>query len=330
MKSLVIELLPEESYTTMTDKISLNEFSLKNIEIGVGAWSWGDRFFWNYGGSYSDSDISAAFNAALEAGINFFDTAEVYGQGRSEQILGQLAKTTDRKIFIATKYFPYPWRLSKSSLHNALQKSLRRLQVDQVSLYQIHWPASMIPLETLLERLAEEVRSDRTLQAGVSNFNINQTQRAYITLENSGSQLASNQVEYHLLNRKIENNGLLARCQELGVRVIAYSPLAQGLLTGKYSPESPPPGFRGRRYALMLKEIRPIIDLMTEIGKSHEGKTPGQVALNWCICKGTLPIPGAKNLGQIQLNNGSVGWRLSDGEIDALDKASGKVTRQVR
>jgi aryl-alcohol dehydrogenase-like predicted oxidoreductase len=312
---------------SMTEKINQVEFSLNNIIIGVGAWSWGDRFFWNYGGSYSDSDISEAFRSSLEAGINFFDTAEVYGQGRSEQILGRLVKASESPILVATKYFPYPWRISRKSLHNALHGSLKRLQCDHVSLYQIHWPASIIPLDTLMKSLVEEVRAGKTLAVGVSNFNINQTQQAFTALGKNGIPLASNQVEYHLLNRKVEKNGLLARCQELGVRIIAYSPLAQGLLTGKYSPESPPPGVRGRRYASLLKEIKPLIGLMTEIGKGHGGKTPGQVALNWLICKGALPIPGAKNLAQVQQNNRSVGWRLSEDEVASLDNASDGVGR---
>ena len=311
----------------MSEKIVSVEFSLNNIEIGVGAWSWGDRFFWNYGGSFNDADIEAAFSSSLDAGINFFDTAEVYGQGRSEQILGHLKKTSEKTIYVATKYFPYPWRFTKYSLHTALLNSLKRLQLDHVSLYQIHWPASLIPLEILMDSLAKEVKLGNTMAVGVSNFNLKQTQRAYTSLAKNNVLLASNQVEYHLLNRQIEKNGLLARCQELGVRVIAYSPLAQGLLTGKYSPESPPPGIRGRRYGNILKEIKPLIGIMTEIGKSHGNKTPGQVALNWLICKGALPIPGAKNLIQVQQNNGSIGWRLTETEISALDAASDGFTK---
>lgn len=295
---------------------------IDNIEIGVGAWAWGDRFFWNYGGSYKDEDIEAAFRASLEAGVNFFDTAEVYGQGKSEQILGRLLKTTEKPVFIATKFFPYPWRISKKSIQHALQRSLNRLDVSHVDLYQIHWPSFLLPNEILMDSLAEEVQSGKTLAVGVSNFNINQTQRAYNALAKNRIKLASNQVEYHLLNRHIEKNGLLDQCHQLGIRVIAYSPLAQGLLTGKYSPESPPPGVRGPRYANQIKEIKPIIDLLTEIGTSHGNKTPGQVALNWLICKGTLPIPGAKNLKQVQQNNEAIGWRLSSDEVAALDLAS--------
>ena len=296
--------------------------SLDSIEIGVGAWSWGDRFFWNYGGSYNDEDIETAFQASLDAGVNFFDTAEVYGQGRSEQILGKLLKTTGKSVFVATKFFPYPWRFSKKSIHKALQNSLNRLQLDHVFLYQIHWPLFLLPIESLMDSMAKEVKSGKIIAVGVSNFNNSQTQRAFNALSSRQINLASNQVEYHLLNRQIEKNGLLARCQKLGVRVIAYSPLAQGLLTGKYSPKSPPPGVRGPRYASLIKGIKPLIELMTEIGIGHGNKTPGQVALNWLICKGTLPIPGAKNLKQIQQNNGAIGWRLTDEEVGALDITS--------
>jgi aryl-alcohol dehydrogenase-like predicted oxidoreductase len=311
----------------MAEKSVHDTFSLENIELGVGAWAWGDRFFWNYGGSFNDKDIEAAFNASLESGINFFDTAEVYGQGRSEQILGKLIKTTTGPVVVATKFFPYPWRFSKNSLHKALKNSLRRLQLDHVALYQIHWPSFIQSIELLMDSLTEEVKSGKTITVGISNFNITQTMRAYNTLSRHQINLASNQVEYHLLNRQIEKNGLLDRCKELGIRVIAYSPLAQGLLTGKYSPESPPPGVRGPRFSGLIKEIKPLIELLTEIGKGHDDKTPGQVALNWLICKGTLPIPGAKNLKQVQQNNGSIGWRLTKEEIAALDAASDGVGR---
>ena len=311
----------------MAEKSVEDFFSLDNIEIGVGAWAWGDRFFWNYGGSYNDEDIKAAFQASLDAGVYFFDTAEVYGQGRSEQILGTLLKTTGESVLIATKFFPYPWRFSKKSLHKALQNSLDRLQAEHVFLYQIHWPLSLLSIESMMNSLSKEVLSGKTIAVGVSNFNNSQTQRAYNALSSRHIKLTSNQVEYHLLNRQIEKNGLLARCQNLGIRVIAYSPLAQGLLTGKYSSESPPPGVRGPRFSSILKEIKPLLALMTDIGIGHGNKTPGQVALNWLICKGTLPIPGAKNMSQVQQNNSSVGWRLTFDEISALDTASDTIQK---
>ena len=311
----------------MIDNHIENQRVLDKIEIGVGAWAWGDRFFWNYGGSYTDEDIEAAFKASMEAGVNFFDTAEVYGQGKSEQLLGRLKKNTEKSVIIATKFFPYPWRLSKGSIQKALLHSLDRLQVEDVFLYQIHWPVQLISIGKMMDAMAEAINRGKIKHAGVSNFSKSQTIRAYKALARHEIKLASNQVEYNLLNRQIEKNGLLARCQELGIRVIAYSPLAQGLLTGKYSSESPPPGVRASRFASLVKGIKPITNLMKEIGASHGDKTPGQVAINWCICKGTLPIPGAKNLKQVQQNNGAIGWRLSEEELAELDKASDEVGR---
>jgi aryl-alcohol dehydrogenase-like predicted oxidoreductase len=141
-------------------------------------------------------------------------------------------------------------------------------------------------------------------------------------LDKHGYPLASNQVEYHLLDRRIERSGLLANCLAGGVRVIAYSPLAKGMLTGKYAPGNPPPGPRGRKYAPVLKEIQQLVGVLTEIGLAHGAKSPAQVALNWVLCKGALPIPGAKTLAQAQENLGALGWRLTAAEVAALDEAS--------
>jgi aryl-alcohol dehydrogenase-like predicted oxidoreductase len=154
-----------------------------------------------------------------------------------------------------------------------------------------------------------------------------QMQRAYTILSKYNLPLASNQVEYHLLNRTVEKNGLLDRCKELGVRLIAYSPLAKGLLTGKYTPETPPPGLRARQPMGRMKALPSLIAEMSEIGKGHESKTPSQVALNWLICKGTLPIPGAKNVKQAEENAGALGWRLTAEEVRALDNTSDKFTK---
>ncbi len=300
---------------------------LHNAEMGLGAWAWGDRIMWNYGHGYDISDIEQAFRTSLAAGINLVDTAEIYGAGRSEQFLGQFLKITETPVLVATKFMPFPWRLSRRSLMGALRRSLERLGLEHIDLYQIHWPSPPMPIEFWAEQLAEAVRDGKTRAVGVSNYNKNQMQRAYTVLSKYNLSLASNQVEYHLLNRKIEKNGLLDRCKEMGVRVIAYSPLAKGLLTGKYSPENPPPALRGSNGREYLKALQGLIGLMAEIGQGHGGKTPGQVALNWTICKGTLPIPGAKTKAQAAENAGAKGWRLTEEEVRALDEASDKFSR---
>jgi aryl-alcohol dehydrogenase-like predicted oxidoreductase len=149
---------------------------------------------------------------------------------------------------------------------------------------------------------------------------------AYSALARQNIPLASNQVHYSLLNRTVEKNGLLARCKELGIRLIAYSPLEQGLLTGKYDPNNRPPGTRARIPASLLSKIEPVIKLMTTIGQDRGGKTNSQVALNWAICKGTLPIPGAKNVEQAQENAGALGWKLTEEEVAQLDETSDQIT----
>jgi aryl-alcohol dehydrogenase-like predicted oxidoreductase len=311
----------------MNDTVSSETRFLHAVEFGLGAWQWGDRLIWQYGQTHEDDDCQAAFEVSLEAGIRFVDTAEVYGSGRSERLLGQFLKETDQPVLVATKYFPYPWRLRKKALFRALERSLERIGVETVDLYQIHQPYSLLSIETLMEAMAEAVDQGLTRTVGVSNYDQKQMLRAYSELARKDIPLAANQVTYSLLNREIERNGLLARCQELGIRVIAYSPIEKGLLTGKYSPENPPPGIRGRRYGDLLPKIGPLLKLMTETGQEHGGKSRVQVALNWCIQKGTLPIPGAKNAEQAEENAGALGWKLTEEEVEKLDEVSDAIQK---
>jgi aryl-alcohol dehydrogenase-like predicted oxidoreductase len=314
------EFPPESLNVTQT--ISNETRFLHAIEMGLGAWQFGDRVLWSYGQTHNEEDIRAAFNVSLSEGIRFIDTAEVYGMGQSESFLGKFLKDTEQPVLVASKFFPMPWRWTKASLKNALKRSLERLGLERLDLYQIHWPSPLISPERSMEWMMEAVKEGLTRTVGVSNFNPSQTVRAYTTLARHGIPLASNQVEYHLLDRTIEKNGLLARCKELGVRVIAYSPIAKGLLTGKYSADKLPPGPRSITAAQILPKIQPLLKLMTDIGQDHGGKSNAQVALNWCICKGTLPIPGAKNAEQAQQNAGALGWRLTEAQVAALDEAS--------
>ncbi len=302
---------------------------LHAIEMGLGTWAWGDRILWNYGRGYGEEDARAAFRVSLEEGIRFMDTAEVYGQGRSERLLGKFIAESGQPVLIATKFMPFPWRLGRGSLLRALRHSLERLGLDRVDLYQVHWPFPPVSIEKWMEAMAEAVAEGLTRTVGVSNYDQNQMLRAYSALARHDVPLASNQVKYSLLDRDVEKNGLLARCQELGVRLIAYSPLEMGLLTGKYTPENPPPGVRGRRYAGMLTRIQPLLRLMIEMGQDLGGKSPAQIALNWVICKGALPIPGAKNAKQAAQNAGALGWRLTEAQVAALDEMSDRVLQET-
>lgn len=303
---------------------------LDGVEFGLGTWSWGDRLYWGYGNGYNEADIKAAFDVTLEGGITFFDSAEVYGQGKSEHILGKLVNSLQNPVKVATKFMPFPWRLSGRALQRALRNSLKRLGMSKVDLYQVHFPLPPVRTEVWMEAMVEAVQMGLTEAVGVSNYDRRQTQQAYDALIRQGVALASNQVEYHLLNRTVEKNGLLQQCNDLGITLIAYSPLAKGMLTGKYTPENPPQGFRSRTYGKKyLAAIKPLLDQMKKIGSDHAGKTAGQVALNWTICKGTLPIPGAKNVRQAEQNAGALGWRLTDEEVARLDDVSDRVLKEV-
>ena len=311
----------------MTGQIAKETLFLHNAEMGLGTWAWGDRVVWHYGQGYTDDDLQAALQTSLEAGINLVDTAEVYGSGLSERLLGQFIKNCAKPVLVATKFMPYPWRLTRGAMLKALQRSLERLELEHVDLYQIHWPLPPFSVEYWVEGLTEMVKAKLTHAVGVSNYDKNQMQRAYTILAKHDIPLASNQVVYNLLNRSIEKNGLLDRCHELGVRLIAYSPLAKALLTGKYSVDNPPPGIRGHAAAGILSRIGPLLQVMTEIGQDHGNKTPGQVALNWVICKGALPIPGAKTASQAAQNAAALGWRLTNEQVLTLDQASDKMSK---
>jgi aryl-alcohol dehydrogenase-like predicted oxidoreductase len=303
--------------------ISLGKTDIQITPLGIGAWSWGDRFYWSFGNDYGNPDCQAAFDASIAAGINFFDTAEIYGSGHSERDLGQFVRESNQPVVVATKFFPYPWRLRRASFLSALRASLKRLGLERVDLYQIHQPLPPVAIETWVDALGKAVQAGLTRAAGVSNYDAEQTRRASDVLAKRGVPLASNQLKYSLLDRHIERDGTMQTCRELGITVIAYSPIEMGLLTGKYTAQNPPRGARGFRYRQKyLDQIQPVIAQLREIGETHGGKSPAQVALNWTICKGAVPIPGAKNARQAQENIGALGWRLTEAQVAAIDAAS--------
>lgn len=304
------------------ERIPLGSTDISISPLGVGTWQWGGRM-WGYGtGEYSDADLGAGFREAVQSGLNFFDTAEVYGRGRSELLLGQCVRAAGQPIVVASKFMPFPWRLRRPSLREALQRSLQRLGLERVDLYYIHWPAPPVPIATWVDALADVVQEGLVRAAGVSNYSTAQVVRAYDVLARRGVRLAAVQVRYNLLSRQPETTGLLAACRERQVTLVAYSPLAQGVLTGKYTAQNPPRGTRGLTYRRILQRVQPLTALLCEVGQAHGGQNPAQVALNWVICKGAVPIPGAKNARQARENAAALGWKLSEAEVAALDEAS--------
>lgn len=299
----------------LSERMSLGASELRVSPLGVGTNSWGPK-------GRADRDQRATFEAALENGVNFFDTAEIYNSGGSERTLGLFLNESRPKVSLATKFFPLPWRLGPSAMTRAIHASLERLQIPQVDLYMLHFPLPPVPFETWIRSLADVKEAGLTRAVGISNCNTSRLRKAHAVLSARGIPLASDQVEFSLLKKDAEQNGLLAACQELNVTLVAYRPLGYGLLSGKYTPDNPPAWLHGKRYnRAYMQRISALLALQQEIAKGHS-KTPAQVALNWILCKGAIPIPGAKNPRQAAENAGALGWRLAADEVEALDKAS--------
>ena len=308
--------------------INLGKTGIKISRIGLGIMQWRDVPL-GQPDAPNDKNIEQIYQITLDGGINFFDTAEMYGNGVSEIHLGRCIKNAPANIIIATKFMPFPWRLSKGDLRAALLRSLKRLELTQVDLYQMHWPFPPLAISSWMDAMADAYSAGLIRAVGVSNYSPAQTQQAYEALSKRSIPLASNQVRFSLLTRRPERSGLVDLCQNLGVTIIAYSPLEKGILAGKYSPEYLPAGIRAWRYnRSYLMKVKPLLDTMRLIGEAHSGATYSQVALNWLVCKGAVPIPGARSTIQSRENAGTLGWQLSDEEVDKLDRISEEVTGQ--
>ncbi|XP_011100373.1 uncharacterized oxidoreductase At1g06690, chloroplastic [Sesamum indicum] len=328
--------------TAEEEKVKLGGSELKVTGLGIGAWSWGDTSYWN-NFDWDDRKLKAAkaaFDTSIDCGITFFDTAEVYGSQMSlgaissETLLGRFIKERKQKnpdveVAIATKYAALPWRLGRQSVISALKDSLSRLELSCVDLYQLHWPG-IWGNEGYIDGLADAVEQGLVKAVGVSNYSEKRLRAAYDQLKKRGIPLASNQVNYSLIYRLPEENGVKSACDELGVALIAYSPLAQGALTGKYTPNNTPSGPRGQIYTpQFMTKLQPLISRIKEIGEGY-GKTPTQVVLNWLIAQeNVVPIPGARNGEQAKEFAGAVGWRLSNDEVEELRSMASEIKRVV-
>jgi aryl-alcohol dehydrogenase-like predicted oxidoreductase len=276
-----------------------------------------------YDRSYDFETIRAAFAASLDAGVTLLDSAEMYGDGESERIIGRLLADDPARAaraLVATKYLPYPWRRPLARrLYDAVRASLDRLRLPVVHLYQIHGPISLASHRTMAAALARPYVEGLIRAVGVSNYSAAEVRGIHAALAAHGVPLATNQVEFSLLRTMPEHCGLLDACRQLGVTVLAYSPIGMGRLSGKYDAANPPPGKRNFS-AWPMAEIDPVVAELRRVGERNGGRTPAQVALNWVMCKGAVPIPGAKNAAQAAQNAGALGWRLSVGDVAALDR----------
>lgn len=291
--------------------------------LAVGAWAWGDRAYWGYEERFGPSDVVDAFVAAVEGGVDLFDTAEVYGHGRSEQILGWMARRAERVVRVATKFGLLPGR-STRDVPRALDDSLRRLRRDAVDLYLVHWPdRAAASIASLMDAMAAEVARGRVRAIGVSNFSSAEVREAHDALARHGLPLACNQVRYGVLHRAPETDGVLDTCRELGVTVLAYSPLDQGIVAGRYDVERRPVGPRAdlpefQRDA--LERAARVRATLAEIGRAHGDRTTAQVALRWLIDRGVVPVVGATSGAQMAENVGALRFALEASAREEIDR----------
>ncbi len=297
----------------------LGSSGMRPSVIGLGAWQWGSKRYWSYGKSYGEKEISEILDEALERGVNLIDTAEIYGWGESERLLGKLLPDRE-EVIIATKYWPF--RLGADSVFKAVEKSLKRLDTDVIDLYQIHWPPYLCSTRRLMKNMEKLVNGGKIGHIGVSNFSIKHLKEAQSAL--STCRIVSNQVRYNVINRDPERNGLIEYCRDNDIGIIAWSPLEQGLLTEKFLGGGEVTGFRRLRPAFWrwnVRRVQPVLESLKTCSQNHE-KTTAQGALNWLIDDDNVwVIPGASRGEQVRDNCGASGWRFNEKELERIEKS---------
>jgi aryl-alcohol dehydrogenase-like predicted oxidoreductase len=284
--------------------------------IGLGTWQFGSRE-WGYGRDYNSQTAADIVHRALDLGINLIDTAEIYGFGRSERIVGAAIRGRRDSVFLATKLVPFglPFMIAPRAAASA-----RRLGVDHIDLYQQHWPSALFPPGPTMPRFRALVDRGLVRHAGVSNHNLRQWQACEAAL---GGPVLSNQVRFSLVSRDPERE-LLPWAQKTGRLVIAYSPLGQGLLAGTYQAASPSNfrRFRSDFSAAGRARRAPLVAALREIATAH-GAKPAQVALAWLVRKpNVVAIPGASSVRQLEENAAAADLNLGGDEVARLDSLS--------
>lgn len=270
---------------------------------------------------------NAIIKAGLDGGINWFDTAELYGSGVSEASLAAGLKSAgkeDNEVVVATKWWPL-FRTARN-IPRTIEDRLRFLNGYSIGNFMVHQPFGFSSPEVEMDEMAKLVEAGKIRSVGVSNFNPERMRRAHRQLQKHGLPLAVNQVRYSLLDRTIEKNDVLETAKELGVTIIAYTPLESGLLTGKYhkNPElldKKPPFWRAR-LRRGIEKTRKLASVLDEIAGRYNA-TPAQVALNWVVNSqgdGVVTIPGVTNVRQAEENAGAMKFKLSNDEITWLSE----------
>ncbi|MGC9470750.1 MAG: aldo/keto reductase [Bacteroidales bacterium] len=320
--------------------VPLGKTEIRITPVGLGTWQFSGGkgmtgSFWN---AIPPDKTYEIVRTALEGGINWFDTAEAYGRGRSEASLAQALKTNNISpddVVIATKWWPL-FRRAKNMLRT-VDDRLRHLNGYGIGLFQVHMPVGFSPVEAEMKAMARLAEQGKIRSVGVSNFSAGQMVRAHKTLRRMGLTLASHQVKYSLLDRKIEQNGILQAAKELGITLIAYSPLEQGILTGKFHRDPDRIRFTGyRKWRRLfrrpaLQKTLPLIRLLEEVAENHH-TTPAAVALHWTIRfhgDTVVAIPGASKPGHIQAHIDALRINLGQEELHRINTTSKTVCREL-
>jgi aryl-alcohol dehydrogenase-like predicted oxidoreductase len=299
------ELVPAQ--TVPQRQLGQGGDAVSALGVGTNRWRQGTN----------DGAVFETYQALLDGGVDFIDTAEVYGFGKSERLIGDCIRKDGRPVKVASKFAPFIARTMPRQLIGALDASLARLGLQSLELYYVHFPFPFTPLETFAEGLVEAVKSGKTRQVGVSNFSAEQMRRIADMLGRSGVRLAANEVSYSVMNRKAETNGVLDACKELDVALVAYFPLASGRLAAP-----PADGGAPDRTAVLRRTV-------AEVAQAHQASV-SQVALNWLLGRDphVIPIPGASKAAHARENVAALGWRLTDDEFAAIEAASAPLPNQ--
>lgn len=347
-------LVKPPTISTKIGRVQAGPISISSL--GCGTWSWGNRLLWDYDPS-QDEEIFEAYRLTRDAGVTVFDTADSYGtldlNGRAEILLGDFERRyqtekqgssgglwsvlsssggSNNRQQVATKFAPYPWRVTSNSFVSAAKASLKRLEQDQLAIAQLHWStANYQPLqEKALWKGLGDIYDEGLCQAvGVSNYGPNQLTKISDYLKDREVPLATAQIQYSLMTYQTAQY-MNEACDNSGCRLISYSPLCLGLLTGKYNLDNlPRPGNPRRQlFRELLPGAQPLLNTLEVIAKDYS-KTPAQIAINWALCKDTVPIPGCRTVQQAKGNLEAASFRLRADAVRELDQAALNVKKPM-
>ena len=291
---------------------------LRASVIGLGAWQFTNAG-WGWGTEFGPAEARQIVQRALELGINLIDTAESYSDGESERMVGEAVRERRADVLLATKVSAN--HATQTGVERAARRSLERLGVDSVDLYQVHWHNFLIPAGWTMAGMRELRAQGLVREVGVSNYPVRRWQEAEAAL---GAPIASNQVHYNLLERFVERR-VLPHAQSNDRAIIAFSPLAMGMLSGRYTPDNLPRGAREINPLFRpenAERVQPVIDVLREVAEAH-GATPAQIALAWLLShSNVIAIPEAKSIAQVEANAAAADIELRPDETNALNAVS--------